>query len=142
MIAGEGPETDTWKHLERTFEILDRVFFPGRITGETKTAYYQHAAAVLMPSLEEACPIVAIEAITCGKTLLMSDIDAFSLFIGDNLPHRMLPLIDLEAWKEAILKFPAVPNDNDRAAILKQSEDYTIESVVRKHESLYKSILA
>ncbi|MGB1111310.1 MAG: glycosyltransferase family 4 protein [Gammaproteobacteria bacterium] len=140
VIAGDGDQREPLEQQVQELGLANRVHFAGRVSGDPKVAWLQHAAAVLMPSHEEACPIVAIEAITCGRPLLTSDIDAFDLFHESGSTHQRLPH-EADAWAKAIAALPDAPDGNVESAILEQAEEYSIATCARRHRALYKKII-
>ena len=73
----------------------DNVVFAGRRSGDELKALYQHAKVFVLPSYHEGLPIVALEAISAGCPVLLSDIS---------------PNVDIEAPKDCYF---AVGNVNE-----------------------------
>lgn len=141
VIAGDGDMRAEWEKQTADAGLSTRIHFVGKQFGEAKTALLQHSSAVLMPSLQEACPIVAIEAITCGKALLTSDILAFSLFMDDTLPHQQLPLDAPVLWAQAIANLPLKPSEEITRKIKTQAMQYSITHCAELHHKCYEQVL-
>jgi glycosyltransferase involved in cell wall biosynthesis len=73
----------------------ENIIFAGRRSGNELHALYKHARVFVLPSYHEGLPIVALEAISAGAEVLLSDIS---------------PNLDIEAPKDSY--FP-VGNIND-----------------------------
>ena len=53
--------------------MQDKIAFAGLVDNRTLHRYYAAADAFLLPSLLEACPTVALEALACGTPVISSD---------------------------------------------------------------------
>ena len=141
VLAGDGDQRENWQSLGDQLGLSDRVLFPGKVSGKTKIAYFQHARAVAMPSFEEACPIVAIEALMCGRQLITSGIEAFSHFMDPTLPHLQLPTDDAQAWADAISALSTESDPEMTKQIAAQSKQFTLEKNRQAHMDLYQKVL-
>ena len=55
-------------------EASENIIFAGRRSGDELKALYKHAKVFVLPSYHEGLPIVALEAISAGAPVLLSDI--------------------------------------------------------------------
>ena len=53
--------------------MSDQVTFAGLVDNQRVAVYYAAADIFVLPSLLEACPTVAVEALACGTPVLSSD---------------------------------------------------------------------
>ena len=73
VIVGDADHEDDYsKTLKRT--ASSSIIFAGRRSGDELKALYQHASVFVLPSYHEGLPIVALEAISAGSKVLLSDI--------------------------------------------------------------------
>src|SRR5690606_15513098 len=89
-----------------------RVFFLSNITDEELVRYYENALLFVFPSLYEGFGIPVIEAMSRGKTCVLSDIPVFKE-IGDNQVIYVNPL-DVDSIKNGIengLKIKKLKNE-------------------------------
>ena len=77
VIAGPGLETPFGKkrmQLVSQDDLLQKnVFFPGMLTGAAKWGAFYGCEAFILPSHQENFGIAVIEAMACGKPVLISD---------------------------------------------------------------------
>ena len=73
VIVGKADHQDSYSRglLE---QASNRVLFAGRRSGDELHALYKHAKVFILPSYHEGLPIVALEAISSGTSVLLSDI--------------------------------------------------------------------
>ena len=77
VIAGPGMET---KYGKKIFDIVDacpqlknHIFFTGMLTGDAKWGAYYACDAFILPSHQENFGISVVEAMACGKAVLISN---------------------------------------------------------------------
>lgn len=77
VIAGPGLETPYGKaaaHIVSSNPLLnDKVFFPGMLTGDAKWGAIYGCEAFILPSHQENFGIAIVEALACGKAVLITD---------------------------------------------------------------------
>jgi glycosyltransferase involved in cell wall biosynthesis len=76
VIGGAGPMLDRLRASVATKGLADKVFLPGRISGEAIAAYFDVAELFCLPSdsRAEAFGVVLLEAMRAGKPIVASDI--------------------------------------------------------------------
>ncbi|GHB62997.1 glycosyltransferase [Persicitalea jodogahamensis] len=73
VIAGPGRETDYgMKMLEMAAED-GNILFPGMLTGDDKWGAFYNCDAFILPSHQENFGIAVVEALACGKPVLISN---------------------------------------------------------------------
>jgi glycosyltransferase involved in cell wall biosynthesis len=73
VICGAGPLLDELKSVARSVGVERHVSFLGLVDNATIARYCAAADLFVLPSLLEALPTVAIEALACGTPVLSSD---------------------------------------------------------------------
>lgn len=73
VICGTGPLLDELKTSARAWGVEGHVTFAGLLDNATIARYDIAADAFVLPSLLEACPTVALEALACGTPVISSD---------------------------------------------------------------------
>ena len=77
VIAGPGQETSYGKQLQMKLNafprIKEHVLFTGMLTGEAKWGAFYGCEAFVLPSHQENFGIAIVEALACGKPVLVSD---------------------------------------------------------------------
>jgi glycosyltransferase involved in cell wall biosynthesis len=107
-----GPETDNesiaaWR---RRCHHPERVFIEGPIAPEMVPAYLRSADVVMLPSLEEGLPNVALEAAACGRAVFGSEVGGLPEAIIHRETGLLLPAGDPAAWAEALREFAVQPD--------------------------------
>ncbi|MBA4372496.1 MAG: hypothetical protein C0402_06495 [Thermodesulfovibrio sp.] len=76
VVAGDGRDRESFIQLigKLPEAVQKRIELCGWVSGDTKTALLRDALMVVMPSRYETQGIVALEAMACGKALVVSDI--------------------------------------------------------------------
>ncbi|MDP2537243.1 glycosyltransferase family 4 protein [Alteromonas stellipolaris] len=73
VIVGDADHQDDYSISLRK-ESSEDITFAGRRSGNELKALYKHARVFVLPSYHEGLPIVALEAISAGTNVLLSDI--------------------------------------------------------------------
>ncbi len=82
-IAGDGPQRHDLEGLVRELDLRDSVEFPGRLQRAQLHERFRAAAAVVVPSREEALGLVALEAMAAGAPVVATD--------AGGLPEIVIP---------------------------------------------------
>lgn len=76
VIAGPGLETPYGQEIETLVSenesLKNRVFFPGMLSGDAKWGAFYNCEAFVLPSHQENFGIAVVEALACGKPVLIS----------------------------------------------------------------------
>ncbi len=85
VIAGDGRDREAFKAKRAAlpYEIRENIELLGWVTGEKKVEVIRRALACVFPSRHEVQPLAALEAMACGKAVIVSDIPEFG-FVRDN----------------------------------------------------------
>ena len=73
VICGTGPLQDELRNVARANGVERHVTFAGLVDNATIAEYDAAADAFVLPSLLEACPTVALEALATGTPVISSD---------------------------------------------------------------------
>jgi glycosyltransferase involved in cell wall biosynthesis len=77
VVAGPGLETTYGQEMQRlaydTLGLRGSVFFPGMLTGDVKWGAFYGCQSFILPSHQENFGIAVIEALACGKAVLISN---------------------------------------------------------------------
>lgn len=103
VICGTGSLRDTLEHQARRAGVADRVTFTGLVTNEDVARYAAAAEIFVLPSLLEALPTVAVEALACGTPVISADhpggLELHELF-GDDV--AIVPRENVDALAAAL----------------------------------------
>jgi len=111
VVCGTGELLPELEALARRAGVDRHVTFLGLVDNETVARYDMAADVFVLPSLLEACPTVALEALSCGTPVISSDspggVELGELFGTDVL---VVPREDGSALARAIVEFLAAPH--------------------------------
>jgi glycosyltransferase involved in cell wall biosynthesis len=104
VICGTGPLADDLAALARRLDVHRRVRLAGLVDNATVAVFNRAADVFVLPSMLEACPTVALEALACGTPVISSDnpggVELHGLF-GDDV--AVVPREDPGALARAVL---------------------------------------
>ena len=139
VICGTGQLRESLEQQVRDAGVADRVTFTGLVPNDVVARYAAAATVFALPSLLEALPTVAVEALASGTPVISADhpggVELNDLF-GDDV--RVVPKSDEDALHRALADFLAAPR-RVRA---------TTPEIIRKHfsrsavESAYQAAYA
>jgi glycosyltransferase involved in cell wall biosynthesis len=76
VIAGPGLESSYGQSMHKLASEIcppDSIFWPGMLAGDAKWGALYHCAAMVLPSHQENFGIAVVEALACGRPVLISD---------------------------------------------------------------------
>ncbi len=141
VIAGNADhETDYSRNLRRMAEADARIILTGYVTGEPLNQLYSHARLFLLPSYHEGLPIVLLEAMSFGLSVLVSDIPANrEVGLSPDRYFRCGDVADLKEKMETLLKTRLTKAEQqgirDRIA-----EKYDWEKIADQTLSVYEKV--
>ena len=116
IVAGQGQYSDLLRHRAAELGISDRVqFFMGLPAGEL-LALYQQCAALVFPSIMEGFGLLPLEAMACGRPVIVSDSQLFHELYGD-VPIYV-ELGNIESWEKAFTTLETYPDKRSDAGIV------------------------
>ncbi len=74
VIVGDGDERTRLQERAKELEIDKKVLFAGRKAHEEIPLWLNAADVLCLPSVDEGCPNVILEALACGKPVVASDV--------------------------------------------------------------------
>ena len=128
VIAGrKGWLYDEIFELVKKLQLETRVHFPGEIENEDLPWLYNLCELLILPSLDEGFGLPVLEAMRCGKSVIISDRGALPDLAGD--AGIVFPAEDVAALADAISKMSQdhILRRKLEAAALLQSAKYSWE---------------
>lgn len=146
LVGQKGPrETlDDFDHLQSLVQKLnlkEKVVFPGYVSQEELTAYFQHAIAYVFPSLNEGFGLPILEAFSYGLPViisrqgaLMEVADEAALVLGENTKDDLKMKMELLIKNESLRKELAEKGRN-------RLQEFSREKFFLSLEDTFKLIL-
>jgi L-malate glycosyltransferase len=138
-VSGTGPQLDEAQSIAFRMRGRDQVRFVGHQSRAGTIALYQNADIYCLPSHGEPYGITAMEAMSCGKPLVVTDAGGLGGLVDDQGGMRV-PVADPEHLADALCTLIADParrqamGEHNRRRVL---ETMTWDRVVDRLEEIY-----
>jgi phosphatidylinositol alpha-mannosyltransferase len=139
-IAGDGPLRRRYEQLARPY--ADRVSFIGRVNGN-RPHVYGASDLYLCPAVWASFGITLLEAMACGRPLVVSDIPGFRELV-DNGPEAVLVRKnDVDAWSHTILELIERPQQRAAmgAAGVAKAQAYAWPLIAERVMAVYRRVM-
>ena len=146
LVAGGGSSLDAMKRLALSMGVADRVRFLGRISDDRLPEVYAACDVFVLPSVSrlEAFGIVALEAMSTGKPVIVADIPGVREMIEDGRDGLLADPVnprDLAEKIRRLLSDPKARRTMGARGREKVLESFSIERVTDRIEAVYRAIL-
>lgn len=141
LIVGEGPLNNDLRALSRRLGIADNVVFAGKRADVPDLLSCMDIFA--FPTLTESFGLCLIEAMASGRPVIATDDGSAPELIINDREGILIPPGDEKALAQAILRLMDDPELAKRLARagLERSKEFTVETMVRRLESLYEAVV-
>jgi len=142
VIAGDGPRAGELQAMAERLGLRDRVRFLGHV--EDVPTLLGSADAFVLPSISEAFPNAAIEAMAAGLPVVASAVGGLLDLVDHGRTGLLVPPSDPAALAAAIASLEADPERAARlgaAAREDVAQRYSFDRMVRSFEDLYLRLL-
>lgn len=143
VIAGGGRDKEIRK-VEESIRNIDSIDFIGKVSGEKKREYLANCLFLCIPSRNEACPIVTLEAMSFGKPIVASSVGGLTEIIkkceggllarpGDagELSRQIVRLLESEKLRREL-------GGHGKSF----AERHTWDAIAKRQEEYYKTVLS
>ena len=141
VICGTGPLKAELEQQARELGIADRVTFTGLVDNDTVARYAAVADLFVLPSLLEALPTVAVEALASGTPVLSADhpggLELHEIF-GDDV--RVVPKSNIDGLSSAIAESLAAPSRVRPETLGLVQKHFGRDAVVAAYAALYDQL--
>ena len=134
IVAGEGRYLTFLKRLAVRMGIENRVEFLSDIPGHRLRTLYQHCAALVYPSTMEGFGLPPLEAMACGRPVIVSDIALFRELYGS--APIFVRLGEPDSWNQAFIDLASISDERLRTGIVR-ARSYSQE---RMRQSLFSAL--
>ena len=144
LLVGQGPQRELLGRLAAELNIRERIVFLNEV--EDIRPYYHAADIFVLPSVmrSEAFGIVQLEAMTCGKPVINTQIDSGVNFVSPNgVSGLTVPPADHVALGNAISYLMERPYLRTKLGIggrHRVALDFTVREMVQRTLELYEEV--
>ena len=143
LIVGDGPLLEELKGQALSMNISERVFFAGRRSniGELLSV----VDVFLLPSLMEGLPMALLEAMACGKAVIVSRVGENAHVVENNMSGIIVEPSDVAGLADAMqlmLKRDDLRNEFGQQARKTVKKKYSSDVMTYNYCQLYDQILA
>lgn len=140
IVAGHGSLYQQLVMQAAQLGISHRVFFPGFVRGEQRTALYQHTDLFVMPSVSEPFGIVPLEAMINGKPVIVSKQSGVSEVINHAFKVDFWDTEKLSAQIISLLQYQELHQEMSRNAQM-EVEHINWDNAAAKTVGIYKQLV-
>jgi glycosyltransferase involved in cell wall biosynthesis len=131
---------DEWKRMVVELKLIENISFREYISQEEKIDLLSKSSALLLPSITEGMPLVALEAFALYKAVLLSDIEPHHDLVDQGSNGFLIPAFNVNEWANKIiflLTNKKVCEELGKNAREKVEKNFTMDKGLKKIESLY-----
>jgi glycogen(starch) synthase len=116
IFVGEGSLREGLTRRAAELGIAERVTLPGHVYGRVLGTLYHAVDLVVVPSLYEPFGMVALEAMACGRPVVVSDTGGLGELVEEGVSGLKVPPNDPAALAEAVVRLSFAPELRDPRA--------------------------
>lgn len=144
VFAGRGEEEKALKAFAEKHQMNGRIEFLGFVSNEMKWWILKRSDIFVLPSIVEGLAITLIEAMACGKAVVVSDIGPSREIVSNGNNGVIVPLHNTAELSQAIVDL--LMNRDKRANLGSNArreigERFDMRITSREYEKLYLDIL-
>jgi rhamnosyl/mannosyltransferase len=148
LIAGQGPQRAALEALTRQLGLPERITFLGGVSERERRLLLHACDVFVLPSIDrsEAFGIAQLEAMACGKPVVVSDLPTgIRLVNQDGVTGMLVPPGNPDALARALNQL--LENDQLRAGLgkaarLRVEQEFTAERMIGRTLTVYDEALA
>lgn len=145
LVLAGGGDLAYYKQLASNLGISEQVTFLGSVPNSNLPRVYNTADIVVLPSqLQEAFPLVILEALACGKPAIVSNLPGVRSMVTDGVEGLLVKpgdVIDLAEKLLRLLDNPQLRQEMGRRGRAKIEANYAWSKVVDRLENMYLSVI-
>jgi glycosyltransferase involved in cell wall biosynthesis len=116
IVAGAGQYLESLKKMSAVLGIRDRVEFLTDVPATRLRSLYQDCSAFVYPSVMEGFGLPPLEAMSCGRPVIVSDIPLFRELYGG--APIFVRLGDVASWNQAFLDLGSITDERLNIGVL------------------------
>lgn len=142
IVGMDGGYGKNLKKITEKLNVSDKVIFTGFLDSTSKKELMKLADAIVIPSLIEPFGLVALEAMTCSKLIVATEVDGLKEVLENEKTALLVKPGSVEELTDAIIRL--VNDDELRLRLARNAEEevgkYDWDVVGQMHFKLYSSL--
>lgn len=139
LVAGQGPERDSLRHLAERLDVAGRIRFLGQVPHAELPLVYGASDALVLASSSEGWANVLLESMACGTPVVSTDVGGSGEVVTAPEAGTLIAERSPTAIAEALnALFAAAPS---RDATRRFAERFSWDDTTRAQERLFASIV-
>jgi len=148
VIAGRGRLIDRLRREAYNLGLRDVVFFTKRVPDDEVPLIYNACDVFVLPSLYEPFGLVVLEAMSCGKPVVVASVGGMQDTVRENRNGFKVPLTDTKGFVRtlaskilALLQHADLRDKFGEAGRQIACVSYTFKAIAEKYETFYERFL-
>jgi glycosyltransferase involved in cell wall biosynthesis len=142
VIAGTG---DFEPYLRRIAQDTEDIIFIGYVNSMAiKKSLYENCLTVVVPSIYETFPMVVLEAMTCSKPIIASNVGGIPLLVEHGKNGFLVKPKDVGGIETSIRRLCEDPELGRKMGVFSRrlvEEEFSVDKMVNSTLKVYQSLL-
>ena len=142
LLVGDGPDKDEIVALGKELGIDKSVIYAG--FQKNIAQFYHLMDFVVLSSTREGHPIVALEAMAAGRSMVATRVGGVPVLVQDDKTGYLVDSKDPLAFSLALQRLLNHPEKIKQLGLAAQKlvrEDYSVDSMIKSHDRVYMNAL-
>ena len=144
IFAGKGEEESRLRKMSVNCGLKGKVIFLGFVTEDEKWRLFRRCDVFVLPSIVEGCPLSVLEAMACGKPVVVTRIRPFLEIVKNGETGILVPPRSPERLADALINLARDPRRRRRMGERAKREvecRFAIDKVARRYLDVYRSAI-
>lgn len=144
VFLGKGPLKEEIISKAKQLKIEKSIIVMEPVFGPEKTKIHNLADVFVHPALDEGFALAPLEAMACGKPVIMNDSHSAKEAIEDGYNGILCKENDLNSWQKAIYKFAKNKEIREKLgknSLKKVKEEFSWEQSASRHYQFFKQAI-
>ena len=145
VLLGVGAEAEYGREVLDLIKERQWCEHPGAVGREELKNWLRKAGLLILPSTEDNCPMVILEAMAAGVPVAASNIGGIPDLIENGVNGRLFDPRDLDSIRDAIIQWhddPAKTAEMARTAKSMARERFHPKAIAEEHLRIYQEVLS
>jgi 1,2-diacylglycerol 3-alpha-glucosyltransferase len=139
IIVGEGPELSSLKKQARAIRSENKIFFVKPMSHDQLDEFYQMCDVFTLPSKLEAAPLVLLEALSFGKTVVTNPAPEKKFILGEFGVYTNVE--DPTEYAESLVRSFSVKIDINSQEYIQHLQKFTWNNIALQYQKLFADVL-